>query len=507
MTAPGTIYWGSHLLPFGEDAQPAVDAGVFVAHGTSEIADIGPIDALRAVHTGALEVGGRGALVMPGLIDAHQHGRAATAHELGIRDEELELWLLEQRAAAPPDVGLSARIAAAWSLLGGVTTLLHAHVSGDPRRASADAAAAVGGFAASGARVLFGMDVRDRASFTYADDKSFLAGLPPELADRTRQLLPPVGPANIAELDDLLATLAGQASGSLVHVALAPRGPQWCTPETLEWLTARAQAGVAIQTHAAETRAQYGYFAESGSSPVQFLDRHGLLGRATTLAHCVWLDPTDVELLATSGTTVAHNPSSNLRLGSGRAPLGALRTAGVPVGIGTDSVALVGRPDLFAEIRLAHWLEQAPAGQFRTELFASFAAALAGGGRAARPAGAVGELGIGHPADIVVLAMSTRAFASEDVPPPNDARSDVELALQRASRDDVTDVVVGGREVVRDRRYLPFDLAAAEQQLLHQLRGSRPDPARRELVKLLRPDVDRERRRLAALTESVEFVR
>jgi 5-methylthioadenosine/S-adenosylhomocysteine deaminase len=221
----------------------------------------------------------------------------------------------------------------------------------------------------------------------------------------------------------------------------------------------------------------------------------------------VWLDPTDVELLAASGTTVAHNPTSNLRLGSGRAPLGALRAAGVPVGVGTDSVALVGRADLFAEIRLAHWLEQAPAGQFRTELLASFAAALAGGGQAARPAGAVGELGIGRPADIVVLAMSTRASASGDVPLADDARSDVELALQRASRDDVTDVVVDGREVVRDRRYLPFDLTTVEHELLQQLRGSRPHPARRELVKLLRPYVDRERQRLAALTESVEFVR
>lgn len=504
MTDPGTIYWGSYLLPFGEKPSPLTDSGVYVAGGDSTVSQVAEIGTLRSRYPGAREVGGPGSLIMPGLIDGHQHGRAATAQELGVRDEELETWLLEQRAMPRTDPALNARISAARSLLGGVTTLLHPHVTGNPQDPAAEAANVLRAFATSGARVVFGMDVRDRASFSYSDDDTFRAGLSTHLAKRVQAVFPAAAPADQAELDNRLAALRATAAGSLVRVALAPRGPQWCTDATLDWLAARLHEGTEIQIHCSETRAQFGYFLERGQTPVRFLAERRLLSPGVTLAHSVWLDEHDLEVLAESGASVAHNPSSNLRLGSGRAPVSRLRAAAVPVAIGTDSVGLTGRPDLFAEVRLARSLEQAPSGSFHGNTLAAFGLAAAAGARAAGMSDGVGALTPGMQADLVVLAAEPPPTAAEEGLRNDEAV--VDLLLQGARAEHVTDVVVAGRQVVRDRTYLPFDLASAEQELAEQVKRAAVEPARREIVRQLRPYVDRERRRLSALTEGVDFV-
>ena len=502
MTPPGTIYWGRYLLPFDGSSKPIADGAIFVEAGAGHVTEVADLATLRASHPGAREVGRADRLVMPGLIDAHQHGRALTPAELGCRDEELELWLLEQRAMPRPDPALSALVAAARSILGGVTTLVHPHVTGDPEKRRDEAAAVAGAYVRSGARVTFGIDVRDRASFTYAEDELFLSGLPKPVAKEVRSVFRPPSPLALDELDEEISSLRAQTAGTLVQVVLAPRGPQWCTDETLEWIAHR-QRGTAIQMHCSETRAQYGWFAERGDSPVRFLDRHGLLSASTTLAHCVWLDEADVRLLAASGARVAHNPSSNLRLGSGRAPVGRLRGDGVPVAIGTDSVGMVEPPDLFTEIRLARWLEQAPASRSTGSAAQAFGAALRAGALAAGRDEVVGVLRPGAAADIMLLDLSALTVTHGDEHGNGDVH---ELVAQRARRQHVSDVVVGGRELVRDGRYLPFELQELEQELGDQVRDSSPASAQRHAVARLRPYVEAELRRLHALTARISFV-
>jgi len=503
VTTPGTIYWGRYLLPFDGSPKPVADGAIFVETGAAHVMEVGDLGALRASHPGAREVGGADRLVMPGLIDAHQHGRALTPSELGCRDEELELWLLEQRAIPRPDPALSALVAAARSILGGVTTLVHPHVTGHPEKRLDEAAAVAAAYVRSGARVTFGIDVRDRASFTYAEDEHFLSALPEPVATEVRRAFGPPPPTTLDEIDEELSSLQAQTAGTLVQIVLAPRGPQWCTGETLEWIAQRQRDGTAIQMHCSETRAQYGWFAERGDSPVRFLDRYGLLSEATTLAHCVWLDEADVRLLADSGTRVVHNPSSNLRLGSGRAPVSRLRSEGVPVAIGTDSMGLVEPVDLFAEIRLARWLEQAPAGRFTGGASEGLRAALRAGALAAGRDEVVGVLAPGAAADIVLLDLSALTAAVGDEHGDDDVH---ELAAQRARRQHVSDVVIGGRELVRDGRYLPHELGELEQELRDQVRESSPAPAPREAVAQLRPYVESELRRLHALSAEISFV-
>lgn len=502
MTGSGGVnYLGRFLLPFDAAAVAVPQGAVHVAAGSAQVTDLGSIAELRQRYPDAEEVGGDDYLVMPGLIDAHQHGRPVSPVELGCWDETLELWLLEQRGIERPGSVLSARVAAMRALLGGVTTMLHPHITGAPGRWAEEMLDVADAYAQSGMRVVFGMDVRDRGSYTYDDDQIFLAGLPPSVRAQVERDLP-VGPAPASdELEHAFDALRSAMDGTHVTPALAPRGPQWCSGPLLDWVAEQSSRGALVQVHASETLAQYGWFAERGESPVRHLRRHGLLSPRVTLAHCVWLDPADVAAIAEQGAVVAHNPTSNLRLLSGRAPTAQLRAARVPIGVGTDSTGSGAEPDLFGEIRLARWLEQlgrASAGLSPEEHLHE---TLRGSAAAAGLPADLGRLAIGAAADLVLLACDGLAPRGE-----TDDAALPRLVAERATRQDVSGVVVAGRQVVADGRYLVDDADALEEALRDEVDRLSRRPERRAAVRSLRPIVAEEVDRLRAIASTADFV-
>ena len=498
----GVNYWGRFLLPFDDGAVAIPRGAVHVAAGSAQVTDLGSIGELRQRYPDAEEVGGDDHLVMPGLIDAHQHGRPVSPVELGCWDETLELWLLEQRGIERPGPVLSARVAAMRALLGGVTTMLHPHITGAPGRWAEEMLEVADAYAQSGMRVVFGMDVRDRGSYTYEDDERFLASVPASVrALVERELAARAGPA-LDELEHAFEALRSATDGTRVTPALAPRGPQWCSAALLDWVAEQSSRGALVQVHASETLAQYGWFVERGESPIRHLGRHGLLSPRVTLAHCVWLDAADVAAIADQGAVVAHNPTSNLRLLSGRAPTPQLRAAGVPIGVGTDSTGSGDHPDLFGEIRLARWLEQL--GRSSTDLSPEqhFREALRGGAAAAGRPADLGRLAIGTAADLILLAVD--GLASQGV--ENDVAAVPRVVAERASRRDVSGVVVAGRQVVADGRYLIADADALEEALGDEVDRLSPRPERRAAVRSLRPIVADEVDRLHAIASSADFI-
>ncbi|HUC39534.1 MAG TPA: amidohydrolase family protein, partial [Gemmatimonadales bacterium] len=128
-------------------------------------------------------------------------------------------------------------------------------------------------------------------------------------------------------------------------------------------------------------------------SPVAYLTRLGVLGRDTLCIHCVQVDAADVELLRSSGAAVAHCPLSNAAHGHGRSPLARFRTAGVPVGLGTDSVVSVGDLDLWAEAEAAGLRGDAAIGALTIE-----------GARALGWESDIGSLEVGKAADLAVFS-------------------------------------------------------------------------------------------------------
>lgn len=487
--ARATIYHGRFLASL-DARRPELepDSGVLVEDG--RVIAIDHLADLRRRAPAAHLMGGEDVVVLPGLVDAHQHGRAVTSAARGIVDQPLETWLLDHRGWPQPVPRLNARIAGIRLLLAGVTTAAHPHIAPPGDGFEEHTRATALGLADAGLRVSFGLDVKDRASYGYEDDETFLNRLPANLAASLRAT-GGTPPPETDELDALLDRLAVELRGTLLDLAIAPRGPQWCTPSTLEWVAQHAADGRHVHTHCAETRAQYGYFAAQGTSPVRHLEQAGLLRDNVTLAHAVWLDASDVAAIASAGAHVSHNPSSNLRLASGIAPVRHLRRRGIEPGIGSDSIGTTNDDvDLFAECRLARHLEMltleagiVPASADRP--LTRLAAAMAAGRRGSGHSDPSGQLTVGGPADIVLL--DWHGLTSQAAPAAVDQDPATMIALRAGARH-VRDVVVAGEQLVAAGRYLRADLDALEGELAEQLAAAGPR-AHDGLFTRLRPHV------------------
>ena len=172
----------------------------------------------------------------------------------------------------------------------------------------------------------------------------------------------------------------------LIETVMAPSTPFLCSRELLEWARDQAERiGIGLQIHLAETRYEVeNVRQETGLTPVAYAHSLGLLGPRTSAVHCVHVTDDEIELLAESGATVVHCPKSNLKLGSGIAPLPRMLAAGVPVALAADGAASNDLLDMFEETRMAALLHKGVA-EDPTVISArqAFRLATEGGARAA----------------------------------------------------------------------------------------------------------------------------
>jgi 5-methylthioadenosine/S-adenosylhomocysteine deaminase len=190
-----------------------------------------------------------------------------------------------------------------------------------------------------------------------------------------------------------------------------------------------------------------------GKTSIRLLADSGLLGPRTCLAHCVWLEPHDVDLQAGSGAHVVHCPSCNLKLGSGIAPVADYLARGVDVALGADGAAANNRLDAWQEMRLAALLAALRGGPGILPALRAFEMATLGGARALGLAHQIGSIEPGKQADLVVLDLHRPHAAG-----PDDAYTQL---VYSAGAADVRAVVVGGRVLVEDRALTTLDAAAA----------------------------------------------
>ena len=162
-------------------------------------------------------------------------------------------------------------------------------------------------------------------------------------------------------LEETEQAMSEHGSAALCRFYLGAHSPYSCTPELLvEVKQAANRLGLPFVIHAAESREEVEIVRQRyGRRPIEHLHHLGVLDAHTILAHCVWLDEGEIDLLATSGATVSHNPISNAKLASGIAPVLALRKHGVPVGLGTDSMLSNNALNLFQEMKFAVLLQRA----------------------------------------------------------------------------------------------------------------------------------------------------
>ena len=235
-----------------------------------------------------------------------------------------------------------------------------------------------------------------------------------------------------------------------IHFVFGPHAPYTCSIALLKEVRRLAdEHSKLITIHVSETMAELGKIQERyGKSPVVLLDEIGFFGSDVIIAHGVWLDSRDVQILARNGVTVAHNPGSNMKLASGVMPLQKLLNAGVNVGLGTDGSASNNNLDMVEEMKLAALLHKVhnldpTVADSRTV----FRMATLNGARALRLN--AGVIKPGYLADVVVFD-----FNKPHLRPINDIVSHI---VYSANGNDVETTIVDGKVLMLDREVLTLD--------------------------------------------------
>lgn len=394
-----------------------------VAVRRSLILAVGPRAELEARYPAVQRIDARGRIVLPGFINAHTHAAMTLLRGLA-NDVTLEDWLTnhifpaEARNVTQDFCVWGTRLAALEMIEGGTTTFADMYYFEDAVAQETKAA---------GMRGVLGETLID---FPVPDSRS------PE--------------QSFEQIEKFLEHWRGDP---LIRAAVAPHSPYTCSADTLKRAAALARRfGAPLVLHVAETRHEREESLEKKHlSPVGWLDSIGFLGPDVVAAHCVWVDEADIRLLAERGVGCVHNPSSNMMLASGVAPVPALLAAGVRLGLGTDGPAGSNNDlDLMEEMDLAAKLQKVSRLDPRA-LTAEQALEMAtiGGARSLHMEDQIGSLEAGKQADIVLL----RTDAAHEVP----VYDLVGAIVYSMKASDVETVIVAGRVVMKDRHVLTLD--------------------------------------------------
>ena len=257
---------------------------------------------------------------------------------------------------------------------------------------------------------------------------------------------------SIEESIALLETWHGKADGR-IRYCFAPRFAISCTRELLEKVGELARArNVMVHTHASENRTECEIVQEeTGLRNIAYLDKVGLTGRHVALAHCVHLSVDEIETLKSTGTNVVHCPSSNLKLGSGIAPIAKLLEEGISVSLGADGAACNNRLDMFTEMRMAALLQKVLHGPEVLPANRALQMATCDGATAMGLESEIGTIEPGKKADLSVVRLDRlHATPASDV---------VSALVYSAEADDVDAVIIDGEVVMRDRKLLTINEA------------------------------------------------
>ncbi|MFC5068528.1 amidohydrolase family protein [Flaviflagellibacter deserti] len=450
--------------------QPFVIRGGLVATPGDEAvrhADILVMDGVIAeigapgfeVSDGVAEMDASDRLIIPGLVNAHTHSHLAIAKGVS------RSWTLELHLHNGPWTGggqrfedryLLAQASAAEMLLKGCTACYDL-VLELPAPTPEGMFATAAGFADAGMRAVIAPMMADR---------TFWRAIPGLRNALPKELRATVDSITLATKDVSLAACERMLEDwpfdrSVVRPALAPTIPLHCSDDF--WTGCRDLAekhGVGMQAHLAESKVQAVAGAASyGRSLTAHLDSLGVLGSHFTAAHGVWLDRHDLDILARRGACVAHNPSSNFRLGSGIADVPAMRSAGICVGIGSDACSCSDHQNLFETMRLASYLSRTASHEPNDWLTPRdvFGMATRGSARALGLQDVTGDIRPGLAADLVLLDLASVNFT-----PLNDALYQLVFAEEGRS---VDRVMVGGRVVVEGGELVTIDYPELRRKL------------------------------------------
>ena len=419
------LFINAHILTMDEELHQFRPGAVAVNGDT--IISVGFQNDLTEKYLAREIIDCKGKILMPGLINAHTHVPMTLLRGLA-DDLRLDVWLLgymmpvEREFVSPDFIQLGTKLACAELALSGVTCFADMYYfEEDVAKATTQA----------GLRAVCSQTV---LKFPTPDAKSFEDSL--------------------AYSRDFISRWKGH---SLIEPSVAPHAPYTCTNEILQATSLLAQEfDVPLHTHLSETAIEVENMRrETGMPVIPFVKKQGIFDAKVLAAHCVHIDPGEIRTLVHAKAGISHNPSSNLKLGSGIAPVAKMLEAGLNVGIGTDGPASNNDMDMFEEIRLTAFLAKGISGD-PTAIPASTALTMATrlGAKAIHLGHLTGSLEPGKRADLILIDIDQIHNSPHFNREPDNAYASIVYA---AKSTDVTDVMVNGSWVIRDRMLLTLD--------------------------------------------------
>jgi len=441
MMKPVDILLTNALVLTMDEAYHLYEPGAVAITGDTIVA-AGPESEIRQAYSTQQTIDCGGKVVLPGLVNAHTHVPMTLLRGLA-DDLRLDVWLMgfmmpvEREFVSPDFVRLGTQIACAEMIRSGVTCFADMYYfEEDIAKATVDV----------GMRALCAQTV---LKFPTPDANSYEESL---------------GSAR-----DFIQRWKGHP---LIVPSVAPHAPYTCTSEILRATSSlAAEFDVPLHTHLSETSLEVENMrTEQGMPVIPYVKKQNLFDAKVLAAHCVHIDEGEMRTLLHAKAGIAHNPSSNLKLASGVAPVSKMIDLGLNVGIGTDGPASNNDLDMFEEIRLAAFLAKGFSGD-PTSLPARTALTMATrlGAQALHMGHLIGSLEAGKRADLILVDLEPIHNAPRFRRDPNAAYAQIVYASKAT---DVSDVMVNGRWLMRDRQLATLneaDLIVHAQEFARQI--------------------------------------
>ncbi len=427
-----TLFTNALVLTMDKDLTQ-YSPGAVAVQGDSIVA-VGPEDQIKSEYSAQETIDCNGKVLMPGLINAHTHVPMTLLRGLA-DDLRLDVWLMgyvmpvEREFVSPEFVRLGTLLACAEQIRSGITTFNDMYYFEED---VAKAAAEVGMRAVCGQTVM---------KFPAPDAASYEDSL--------------------AMARDFIQRWKDHP---LIVPAVSPHAPYTCTAEILRATAELAREfDVPLHTHLSETTFEVDNMRnENGMPVIPYVKKQGLLDAKLIAAHCVHVDVGEIRSLQHAGAGVSHNPSSNLKLASGFAPVMKMLENGLNVGIGTDGPASNNDLDMFEEVRLAAFIAKVVTND-PTSLPAPRALLMATrlGAQALHIGHLTGSVETGKRADLILVDISPIHNSPSFKRAPDNAYAQIVYASKST---DVSDLMVNGKWLMRDHQLLTLK----EDELLAQ---------------------------------------
>jgi cytosine/adenosine deaminase-related metal-dependent hydrolase len=467
------IVYGKYLIV---DADTVIPSGALYIDG-DRVADYGEYGQITRRYKADRTLGSSETLVMPGLVNAHSHGKGLTDFQRGHLDDTLETW--KWRSFPPVDPYLDTRWACIQLLESGVTATMHHHGLVRPEAYEEEFESVLKAYEECGVRVAFAPTLNTENVFTYGEDEAFLRSLPGEVQELCRGIFNRMALFGESQYFQAVLRLREHRNSPRVQIFHGPLSPQWVREEALQEIRRQAvELGMRIHIHVQQTQLQRLYgLKRYGKSIIAHLADIGFLGPEVTCGHCVWISEQDIELLAASGASVTHHPGCNLRVRNGISPVFELLRRGVTVALGMDEKEVSDDKDFLAEMRVAAKLHRLSSHGLDSPCLRSrdlLRMATEAGARVLGFDRWIGSLERGKQADVVLVDFRALSgpYACESLDPRD-------LLLYRGKAEHVRTVLVAGEVMMEDKKLARLDREEAVRRLRESIPADYADRFRR----------------------------